>query len=352
MPTIHIRQWPTPLLTRRGTILDAALAAGVPYPHGCRDGSCGACKTRILAGEALSLSGPTVQAPAAGDGAAGIVLACRSWPRTDVSVEWLANGPAEAEGARRCAAEIVSIDRPRRDLARLRLAMRGGRLDYRPGQYARIRFGDLPARNYCLASLPTDELLELHIRAIPGGRVSNHVLYRARAGDRVVIDGAFGDAYWRPGHAGPIVLAATGAGLAPIKSILRAALQHWRPGQRIFAFIGVKEECDVYDEEALTRLIGDRAAVKLHYALAAPTAPTWRRMGLIQDIVARDIPDFANIVTYAAGAPAMAQSVAALARRRNAAPENIRVEPFYDQAASGEFAPPLPRLKKLRRLFR
>ncbi len=352
MPTIHIRQWPTPLFSRRGTILDAALAAGVPFPHGCRDGTCGACKTKILSGEALSLSGPTVQAPAPGDATAGIVLACRSWPRTDVSVEWLANGPAEADGARRLAAEIVSIDRPRPDLARIRLAPRGSRLDFRPGQYARFRFGNLPERNYSMASLPTDELLELHVRALPGGLVGNHLLYRARAGDRVQIDGPFGDAYWRPGHGGPIVLAATGAGLAPIKSILRAALQHWNPGQRIFVFIGVKEERNVYGEETLSRLVGNRAAVRIIYSLSKPTAPTWRRIGLLQDIVTRDIPDFANVVTYAAGAPAMVQSLAALARRRNAAPENIRIEPFYDQAANGEFIPSLPRLKKLRRFFR
>jgi NAD(P)H-flavin reductase len=178
------------------------------------------------------------------------------------------------------------------------------------------------------------------------------VYYRLREGDRAAIEGPFGDAFWRPGHVGPIVLAATGAGLAPMKSILRATLQHWIQGQRLYAFLGVGEERDVYDEEALTRLVGDRPAVKLIYALAAPTAPTWRRIGLIQDLIARDIPDFGNVVLYAAGSPAMVETVASLARRRNANPNNVRVEPFYAQVAAGEHAPPLPRLGKLRRLFR
>ena len=33
------------------TILEAALSQGVPYPHGCRSGNCGACKSRLLSGE-------------------------------------------------------------------------------------------------------------------------------------------------------------------------------------------------------------------------------------------------------------------------------------------------------------
>src|SRR3546814_1471930 len=33
------------------TLLETALDAGIAYPHGCRSGRCGACKTRLLSGE-------------------------------------------------------------------------------------------------------------------------------------------------------------------------------------------------------------------------------------------------------------------------------------------------------------
>jgi ferredoxin len=44
-----------------GTILDAALAAGIPAPFSCREGHCGACKARLITGDvdqtnALALS--------------------------------------------------------------------------------------------------------------------------------------------------------------------------------------------------------------------------------------------------------------------------------------------------------
>ena len=34
-----------------GTILEAALADGIAYPHGCRSGRCGSCKSRLVSGD-------------------------------------------------------------------------------------------------------------------------------------------------------------------------------------------------------------------------------------------------------------------------------------------------------------
>ena len=49
---VDIRQARTSLEVHEGqTILDAALAAGIPYPHGCRSGRCGSCKSRLIEGK-------------------------------------------------------------------------------------------------------------------------------------------------------------------------------------------------------------------------------------------------------------------------------------------------------------
>jgi ferredoxin len=34
-----------------GTILEAALADSIAYPHGCRSGRCGSCKSPLVSGE-------------------------------------------------------------------------------------------------------------------------------------------------------------------------------------------------------------------------------------------------------------------------------------------------------------
>ena len=50
--TVTIRQHEAPINVETGqTVLEAALAQGVPYPHGCRSGNCGACKSRLESGD-------------------------------------------------------------------------------------------------------------------------------------------------------------------------------------------------------------------------------------------------------------------------------------------------------------
>jgi ferredoxin-NADP reductase len=74
----HAFEW-----TGTGTLLDAALAAGVPAPHSCREGHCGACKARLEEGKveqglALALSKRERER--------GDVLACCSIPLSDTIV--------------------------------------------------------------------------------------------------------------------------------------------------------------------------------------------------------------------------------------------------------------------------
>jgi ferredoxin len=52
MPKVFIPQAGRSLEVNNGqTILLAALAAGIPYPHGCKSGRCGSCKSRLVSGE-------------------------------------------------------------------------------------------------------------------------------------------------------------------------------------------------------------------------------------------------------------------------------------------------------------
>src|SRR5215211_1902183 len=67
------------------TILDAALASGVDYPHGCRSGRCGACKTRLLNGDVEMLA-HTRFALSDAERQDGYILACRAVPRTSGSI--------------------------------------------------------------------------------------------------------------------------------------------------------------------------------------------------------------------------------------------------------------------------
>ena len=77
---VTVEQWPDPIRARTGqTILAAATAAGAPYPHGCRSGNCGACKSRLIAGE-VALAPHSDYALTAAERADGLILACRATP--------------------------------------------------------------------------------------------------------------------------------------------------------------------------------------------------------------------------------------------------------------------------------
>lgn len=66
------------------TILDAALAAGLPMPFSCTLGGCGACKVALRAG-AVDMEEPNCLTPA--ERAAGHVLTCVGRPLGPVTIE-------------------------------------------------------------------------------------------------------------------------------------------------------------------------------------------------------------------------------------------------------------------------
>jgi ferredoxin len=66
------------------TILDAALAAGLPMPFSCTLGGCGACKVELRAG-AVDMEEPNCLTPA--ERAAGHVLTCVGRPLGPVTIE-------------------------------------------------------------------------------------------------------------------------------------------------------------------------------------------------------------------------------------------------------------------------
>src|SRR3546814_11956140 len=74
-----------------------------------------------------------------------------------------------------------------------------------------------------MASMPGEEVLEFHIRLIPGGRVSTPIADSLKVGDRAQIEGPYCRAHLRPDDDGPLVLIAGSSGPAPANAIARPA---------------------------------------------------------------------------------------------------------------------------------
>src|SRR4029077_5445956 len=68
------------------TVLAAAMRADLMIPYGCRNGACGTCKGRILAG-AVDYRAPQPGTLTAAEKAQGLALFCVAKPKTSLSIE-------------------------------------------------------------------------------------------------------------------------------------------------------------------------------------------------------------------------------------------------------------------------
>jgi NAD(P)H-flavin reductase/ferredoxin len=347
MSTIHIEPLGVSLQSRKGTILDTALAAGIAYPHSCRAGECGECKSRLIAGEVFSAVPPDPAVLSPSERAAGIILPCRSWPKTDVTVAWLADSDSgEAFPVRRITAEVVGLEDSTHDIKRLRLELDAQPLMFAAGQFAQLRFAGLPPRSFSMANRPDEPFLEFHIRRMRNGGASAYVAEQLQLGDKVQVEGPFGSATLKPDHAGPIIAAAGGSGLAPIGSIVRTALaggsQH-----PIRLYFGTRTERDVYDERALMALAAEHPNLRVEIVLSGSDDPGNRRKGFLHEAIAEDLPTLADTKLYIAGPPPMVEAVAALARSRGARSSDIHADAFTAAAPEPQSNGVISRLRSL-----
>lgn len=340
MPKIKLQQWPTDVDARRGSsILDAALAAGVPYPHSCRSGECGGCKSELCAGEVF-MEGYDPQVLTQAEREGGLILACRAYPRGDVEVAWIASGPGGAlHPVQRFQAVVAQAEAATHDIVRLRLAVDGASLVFAAGQYAELQFEGFPVRPYSMANRPGDELLEFHIRHVPGGTVSSHVARQVRAGDRVRVQGPYGTAFLRKPAEEPILLVAGGSGLAPMKSIL-LALRAQQVKSPIHLYHGVRDARDLYDAETIAEAwVGD---VRYVPVLSSPSRQSHCREGFVHEAVARDFGTLAGFKVYLAGPPPMVDACTATALQLGARRGDVHADAFYgaqDRRRRGEPQP-------------
>jgi naphthalene 1,2-dioxygenase ferredoxin reductase component len=329
MALIHLEQWPAPIEARKLRILEASLDAGVPYPHGCGTGECGSCKTQLLSGE-VTMDRYSPEALTDEERSRNIILACRARVVSDVKVRWLSTAAAPMPMVK-LLTKVNYVGHAAHDVMVLRLSPPvGQKFDFHPGQFAKLRFAKLPVRSYSMASQPGDADLEFHIRIVPGGAVSEHVASQLQLGETVEVRGPFGEAYWEDpegARQGPLLLLAGGTGMAPIMSVLNAALHAGMPPKQIHVYHGVRGERDLYVSDR----VGSHAqeyGFKFIPVYSEQQVDN-SRQGLVHEAVGKDFHTLHNARIYVAGPPPMVDAVVSLATQRGAPGNQIRADAFY-----------------------
>lgn len=311
------------------TILEAALLAGVAYPHGCRSGRCGACKSRLISG-GVDLLEHSRFALSDVEKVEGLFLACRAVPKTDATVIWLGGDDEPADHPhRRLRCRVVAIEEATHDIKRIRvLPDDGGALSFTAGQFARVTFPAAPMRDYSMANAPGDAELEFHVRRVPGGTASGVIHELLEPGDPVLVEGPFGSSYLREKHAGPILCIAGGSGIAPVKSIVETALAHGMR-QPIHVYFGARTERDLYLVDHFKALECRYPNLTFTPVLSDQASHAALRTGYVSDIVAQDVSDLGGWKAYVAGPPAMVDAAMAVTTTRGLRPEDMYADVFF-----------------------
>lgn len=314
---VDIRQAGRTLAVSEGvTILEATLADGIAYPHGCRSGRCGACKSHLFSGK-VDLLEHSRFALSDEEKAQGLILACRAIPTTDAIVAWLdGDDETPSHPRRRLSCRVAAIADATHDIKRIQLVIEGAdSLVFTVGQYARLTFPGAPTRDYSVASIPGERALKFHIRRVPGGAATQRIHTLIELGDSVLVEGPFGSSYLRERHAGPILCVAGGSGLAPIKGIVDAKIAQCMK-QPIHVYFGARGQRDLYLVDHFVGLARRHTNLTFTPVLSDAPSAVYRRTGFVTDALAKDYQDFDGWQAYVAGSPPMVEAATQICTAR------------------------------------
>lgn len=303
------------------TVLDALLRGGASIASSCRAGACQACLCRAASGDPGAAAQQGLR-PALRE--QGYFLACVSRPAGDLVVA--------GDDDLRAPAELVEVAPLAEGVVRVRLRSEPGFV-YRAGQYVQVRRDDGLVRAYSLASVPEeDDLLELHVRVHPQGRMSRWLAAEARPGARVELRGPAGDCFYTEGAPEqPMLLAGTGTGLAPLRAIVRDALRRGHRGP-ITLVHGARDPSGLYLADELRALAGRGAGFRYVPCVLSGETSGDVATGDIAALAARAAPQLKGWRVFLCGSP---ERVAALRKQsflRGAATKDISADAFLTAA--------------------
>ncbi|MBL8179114.1 MAG: 2Fe-2S iron-sulfur cluster binding domain-containing protein [Bryobacterales bacterium] len=303
------------------SVLDALLRCGVEVSHSCKAGSCGACMMRATGGAVPEKAQAGLKDTWK---ARGYFLSCACTPDGDLAV-------ATAEADTQTPARVVDLELVSGDVMRVRLRCEG-EFDFRAGQYLTLRTAAGVARSYSIASLPEDGVVELHVRLLAGGRMSEWLRSEARAGDGVAVQGPAGDCFYLPGDVEqPLLLAGTGTGLAPLYGIVRDALRSGHRGP-VRLFHGALRVEGLYLREELRRLAALHENFEYVAAVLAGEGPDVE-VGEMDGVILRRIPDLKGWRGYVCGDPPLVQKLKKKLFLSGMAMRDIHADAFLPPAA-------------------
>ena len=308
-------------------VLTAGLRQGIDLRYGCRHGKCTSCKYVVVEGDVVH-RGASPYAFSDRELEEGGVLLCSTFARSPLVITPFGGGPA-TDGSvlippEERTARVISITPVSADLVELRLQP-DRQLPYRPGQYAEIGIpGTEERRSYSMTGPPD-----------PSGALT----FLVDAGHRRVLDaldgtperavtllGPFGRLFHRPAER-PILMAATGAGIAPLLALLRE-LRAAGGAPPIRFYYGARPGGIPHGDE-LAAFGASLPAFEFTAVELPADGPVGLRLGRIVQRIGREVPDASGHDAYVAGPVALGDALEALLTAKGLPERRFFCERFY-----------------------
>jgi CDP-4-dehydro-6-deoxyglucose reductase len=288
------------------TLLSAALRQGIGLPYGCRDGKCGSCSARLLEGQ---VDYPRGRPEALENQPGDTCLTCQATPLSDLVIEVREVVATAQIEIRTLPCRVVVKERLNHDVMRLYLKLpEQQRLQFQAGQYLDFILRDGRRRAFSIANAPhDDELIELHVRRVPGGEFTDYVFEQLTEKSILRIQGPLGTFVLREDSPRPIIMMGGGTGFAPLKGMIEHAI-HIGSERPINLYWGARSRRDLYLPELVEQWSRTIPSFIYVPVLSEPD-PDWTgRTGLVHEAVVSDHPDLSGFDVYMSGPPAMVEA--------------------------------------------
>lgn len=296
-------------------ILEAALREGFSLPYGCRNGSCGICKGKIIEG-AVNYGRHSEDALTDEEKRDGSALFCCASALTDLVIECHEISAIKGIEIKTLPCRVQKLELVAPDVMILSLKLPANqRLQFLAGQYIDILLKDGKRRSFSLANAPhDDEFLQLHVRNYPGGAFTEYVFNNMKVKDMLRFTGPLGSFFLRDTPEDTdIIFLASGTGFAPIKSILEHIFyqQSGRSNKRkMTLYWGVRVKADLYLADLAESWQNRHDNFTFIPVLSEPLeTDSWEgRTGLVHEAVIQDFQTLEKHQVYACGAPVMVKA--------------------------------------------
>jgi len=284
------------------SLLDAASSAGIALPYSCRTGRCSTCKALVRRGQTRPITDET--GLSLEEIEAGWVLTCVRTAETDVELDIEDLGGITLAQPKTLPCRIAELEKLAPDVVRVRLRLPPtSAFFFIPGQYIDVIGANGLRRSYSLANAShEDKILELHIRSVNGGAMSDYWFNHAKTNDLLRLNGPLGTFFLRGCANTDVFFLATGTGIAPVKAILESLMQmrEEQQPQSITVLWGGRQPEDFYID--IAAIPGNHRYIPV---ISRPHESWTGAKGYVQNILLSAAPDLNNASVYACGSDNM-----------------------------------------------